>query len=94
MCGKKGKKYIKSWYQRIAIHFDMCFYANLNCANLCMKSFAIFFYYLHTTNQYCFLECTGVMDPKNVDNKKQTQGIRRPFGVGGVCIVYVYGIYV
>lgn len=26
---------------------------------------------------------TGVMDPKDVDNKKQTQGIRRPFGVAG-----------
>lgn len=27
---------------------------------------------------------SGVMDPRNVDNKKQTQGIRRPFGVAGM----------
>ncbi|GFR93576.1 dedicator of cytokinesis protein 5 [Elysia marginata] len=28
----------------------------------------------------------GVMDPKNVDNRKQTQGIRRPFGVAALDI--------
>ncbi|XP_070212219.1 dedicator of cytokinesis protein 1-like isoform X7 [Littorina saxatilis] len=28
----------------------------------------------------------GVMDPRNVDNKKQTQGIRRPFGVAAMDI--------
>ena len=30
-----------------------------------------------------FFFFVGVMDPKYVDSKKQTQGIRRPFGVAG-----------
>ncbi|KAH9503217.1 Dedicator of cytokinesis protein 1 [Bulinus truncatus] len=31
----------------------------------------------------------GVMDPKYVDNKKQTQGVRRPFGVAAMDITYL-----
>lgn len=33
----------------------------------------------------------GCMDLKDTDNKKQTRGIRRPFGVAGACYIEKFG---
>jgi len=34
------------------------------------------------------IDFTGVMDPKDSEDKKQTRGLKRPFGVAGLFSVF------